>query len=96
VLLGGCRVPVEGDTVPAEDVALTAAILARARAAGYEPGAVLRVRSGLRPARPRIRVEREGRIVHNYGHGGAGYTLGWGCAEEVAALVAQFEAQSAG
>lgn len=96
VLLGGCRVPVEGDTVPAEDVALTAAILARARAAGYEPGAVLRVRSGLRPARPRIRVEREGRIVHNYGHGGAGYTLGWGCAEEVAALVAEFEAQSVG
>ena len=33
-----------------------------------------------------IRLEREGRIIHNYGHGGAGYTLSWGCAEAVAAL----------
>jgi D-amino-acid oxidase len=25
--------------------------------------------------------------VHCYGHGGAGVTLSWGCAEDVAALV---------
>ena len=46
---------------------------------------------GLRPARrggPRVEAERrpEGTVVHAYGHGGAGMTLCWGCADEVAAL----------
>jgi D-amino-acid oxidase len=49
-------------------------------------------RVGLRPARPAVRLEaehRDGRtVVHDYGHGGAGVTLSWGCADEVAALVA--------
>lgn len=52
---------------------------------------VLEHRSGLRPTRPTVRVEREdrpaGTIVHNYGHGGAGVTLSWGCANAVAELV---------
>jgi D-amino-acid oxidase len=47
---------------------------------------------GLRPARPSVRVERDvtadGRpLVHDYGHGGSGFTLSWGCADEVAALL---------
>lgn len=51
---------------------------------------------GLRPGRHEIRLEvevgvgatDERRVVaHNYGHGGSGVTLSWGCAEEVAALV---------
>jgi D-amino-acid oxidase len=45
---------------------------------------------GLRPARPTVRLEAErvgkGTVIHNYGHGGAGFTLSWGCAEEVLAL----------
>ena len=55
---------------------------------------VLDHRVGLRPARPAVRVEAEpgdGRgplIVHNYGHGGAGVTLSWGCAREAADLAA--------
>jgi len=48
---------------------------------------------GLRPGRPTVRLE-EGtldepgpRILHNYGHGGAGITISWGCADEVASLL---------
>lgn len=45
---------------------------------------------GLRPGRDAVRVEVEefggGRIVHNYGHGGSGVALSWGCAEEAARL----------
>lgn len=53
---------------------------------------VLEHRVGLRPGRPSVRLEAEhtgsGRLIHNYGHGGAGLTLSWGCAEEVVALAA--------
>jgi len=48
---------------------------------------------GLRPGRPTVRLEEDtsyggrARVVHNYGHGGAGVTLSWGCADEVAALL---------
>ena len=45
-------------------------------------------RVGVRPTRPSIRVERDGNVVHNYGHGGSGVSLSWGCAREVAAIVA--------
>ena len=42
---------------------------------------------GLRPGRAEVRLEKEqmlGKtIIHNYGHGGSGVTLSWGCAEEV-------------
>jgi D-amino-acid oxidase len=51
---------------------------------------VLEHRVGLRPGRPEIRLEREdGTIprIHNYGHGGSGITLSWGCAEETLRLV---------
>ena len=52
---------------------------------------IIEDRVGLRPGRPAVRVEAERQdgtlIVHNYGHGGAGFTLSWGCAEMVAELV---------
>jgi D-amino-acid oxidase len=48
---------------------------------------VLQHKVGLRPVRPTVRLEREGRVVHCYGHGGAGVTLSWGCADEVVEVV---------
>ena len=43
---------------------------------------------GLRPCRRGgPRVQRDGAIVHAYGHGGAGMTLSWGTADEVTRLV---------
>lgn len=50
---------------------------------------------GLRPGRHEVRLELEPvaedcAIIHNYGHGGAGFTLSWGCADEVVALAIRF------
>lgn len=41
-----------------------------------------------RPAGPRLEAERFGTktVIHNYGHGGSGWSLSWGCADEAAAL----------
>jgi len=41
-----------------------------------------------RPAGPRLETEKiAGKlVVHNYGHGGSGWSLSWGCAAEAAAL----------
>jgi D-amino-acid oxidase len=54
-----------------------------------EPPPVIAERVGLRPfRRSGVRLERDqlrdGRtVIHNYGHGGSGFTLSWGCAHEV-------------
>ena len=74
----------------AADPATTKRIIAEcSRALNIEKPRVLAERVGLRPFRKSgVRLEREklrdGRIViHNYGHGGSGFTLSWGCAREV-------------
>jgi len=41
-------------------------------------------RSGVRLERDRLRDGRT--VIHNYGHGGAGFTLSWGCAQKVLEL----------
>jgi D-amino-acid oxidase len=60
--------------------------------AGESPMEVVSVACGLRPVRPTVRLEREEMgqervVIHNYGHGGAGVTLSWGCAAAVASLL---------
>ena len=85
-ILGGYDRPV----VPEESE--VSAIMERCRAAvpGLS-GDVREVRRGIRPVRHAVRVELvrfDGRtVIHNYGHGGAGFTLSWGCGGEVGRAV---------
>jgi D-amino-acid oxidase len=90
VVCGGTAV--EGATGIRPDPVVERAVLDRAEAlvpqlAGAQ---VLSRAVGLRPGRPTVRLDRtlvEGRpVVSCYGHGGAGVTLSWGCARDVAAL----------
>ena len=62
------------------------------RVLDFPPPELLAERVGLRPGRKSgVRVAaqqlRDGRtVIHNYGHGGAGFTLSWGCAQTVLEL----------
>ena len=78
------------------DPAETAAILDRCIdiAPQLTASRVLETVVGLRPGRPEVRVELDRDllpvpVIHDYGHGGAGITIGWGCAQDVAALAAE-------
>lgn len=94
VVLGGTFQPGEWDTTV--DPATTAAILTRCVALVPElAGApVVWQAAGLRPARhggarvglDPVPLPGGARVVHDYGHGGAGVTLSWGCADEVVTL----------
>jgi D-amino-acid oxidase len=71
----------------------TARIVAEcSRVLNLEKPKVLDERVGLRPFRKSgvcLRADRlpDGRtVIHNYGHGGSGFTLSWGCAREVLPL----------
>jgi D-amino-acid oxidase len=92
VVLGGTAIDGEGDL--ARDDKAAAGILARC--AEVEPrlaqARVLEHRIGARPTRATVLVEEDlwedgTLVVHNYGHGGAGVTLSWGCTEETRDLL---------
>ncbi|HEX9336442.1 MAG TPA: FAD-dependent oxidoreductase, partial [Pseudonocardiaceae bacterium] len=82
-----------GDWNRAADPATAQAIIERC--AAVEPrladADVLAHLVGLRPVRSVVRVADEHvdgiRVLHNYGHGGMGVTLSWGCAREITELV---------
>ncbi|ONI50049.1 putative D-amino-acid oxidase [Streptomyces sp. IB2014 011-1] len=93
VVLGGTAIDGDGDLAPDDKAA--AGILARC--AEVEPrlakARVLEHRIGARPTRTAVRVEAEWQedgttVVHNYGQGGPGVTLSWGCAEAAESLLA--------
>jgi len=77
----------------AADSATTDRIVAEcSRVLKIEKPNVLAERVGLRPFRKSgVRLQRDQlrddrTVIHNYGHGGAGFTLSWGCAREVVDL----------
>ena len=89
IVLGGSAKKHNSSTKP--DADLTNRIISYC--SDFEPKvtklSVLETKVGLRPGRPEIRLERDAQlpVIHNYGHGGAGYTVSWGCAEEVLRLI---------
>jgi D-amino-acid oxidase len=94
VVLGGTRE--RGNETRGPDPDTARAIIERcARLEPRVAGArILSHAVGLRPGRDTVRLEAEqpgpGRLlVHDYGHGGSGVTLSWGCAEEVVRLISQ-------
>jgi D-amino-acid oxidase len=92
IVVGGTDDEGVWDRAPDEGTAKELLARARELVPDLRGARVLRHRVGLRPARPSVRLEAVttasgGRVVHCYGHGGAGVTLSWGCADEVAALV---------
>jgi D-amino-acid oxidase len=92
VLLGGTAQEGDWDRQPRHEIAERilrdcCAVYPRLRGAR-----IVAERVGLRPVRPEVRLESEalpgGRVLwHNYGHGGAGVTLSWGCAREITEAV---------
>jgi D-amino-acid oxidase len=89
-VVGGSYQP--GNENQGIDPAETESLLQRARALVPQlaDAEVLGAGAGLRPVRTRgPRVERVGDVIHCYGHGGAGLTLSWGCAQRVVELAAR-------
>jgi D-amino-acid oxidase len=92
VILGGTAEPGKWDRDP--DPATGQAILERCTR--LEPRltntTVINHLVGLRPTRRCVRVDLQhhssgATIAHNYGHGGAGVSLSWGCATEITNLI---------
>jgi D-amino-acid oxidase len=86
VVLGGTDDDGDWSRTPSPEVADDILRRASALVPDVAKARVLRHKVGLRPARPEVRLERVGDVIHCYGHGGAGVTLSWGCADEVLAL----------
>jgi D-amino-acid oxidase len=91
ILLGGTNDEGNWDQDPHDDIAeriVAGCAKLDPRLRGAE---ILGHRVGLRPCRPEVRLEAEplgdGVLWHNYGHGGAGVSLAWGCAAEIATAI---------
>jgi len=82
------------------DPAVSADILQRCEKVipGIRQSPIITELVGLRPGRYEVRLEHEQltdncTVIHNYGHGGIGYTLSWGCAADVVSIARQITNQ---
>lgn len=90
-ILGGTAERGNWDTQA--DPQTAAAIMTRCR--GLVPeladASVIEHVVGLRPGCPTVRLDETNlhgtRVIHNYGHGGSGITLSWGCARQVTDMI---------
>jgi D-amino-acid oxidase len=92
VLLGGTAEEGAWDRSPRPDVAERIVADCTRVDPRLRRARVVAERVGLRPCRDEVRLEAEhldgGRVLwHNYGHGGGGVTLSWGCAAEITEAV---------
>lgn len=94
VVCGGTALADRWDTEP--DPTTTHDILDRCvrRVPTLAGARVVDVRVGLRPVRPAVRLEMVDEqdapatpLIACYGHGGAGVTLSWGCADDVSGML---------
>lgn len=95
IVCGGTALPDRWDDDVDDDTTLDVLRRARALVPELDGARVRSVRVGLRPVRPEVRLARDDTLgpggvatIACYGHGGAGVTLSWGCADDVAAIVA--------
>ena len=96
VLLGGTAV--SGNWNETVDPATSEAIVSRCAALlpSLRGAEVIGAWAGGRPVRKTVRLEKKERgsgqplLIHNYGHGGQGVTLHWGCALDVSRIVEKF------
>lgn len=94
LVLGGTAEPGRWDREPDLDTARRILDRCRQIDSRVADANVIEHRVGLRPTTPAIqlhaeRLENGALLIHNYGHGGAGVSLSWGCAHDVAEQVVQ-------
>jgi D-amino-acid oxidase len=91
ILLGGTNDEGNWDKDPKNDIAERIMANCSAIDPRLRGAKILGHRVGFRPCRPEVRLESEplgGSVLwHNYGHGGGGVSLSWGCAAEITAAV---------
>lgn len=87
VLLGGVRRPGRNQLLPDPQIAEQTIERAARAVPALRSATVLGVEVGLRPGRPRVRLDAQlcgdRKVIHNYGHDGTGVFWSWGCAAEV-------------
>lgn len=99
-VLGGTAQKNDWNTEPTEKDTQDILRKTKALSPHFDKADIVQVKVGLRPTRDVIRLEPEffqgGKklVVHNYGHGGSGFTVAWGCASEVAEILAKYTRRS--